>query len=199
MIKIYHAQGTRSVRPIWLCHELELSIEIERVPFTPEFLSSKEWLIISPGGKLPVLEDGDLRMFESGAMADYILQRYGEGRLQPELGSSDWALHQQWCWFAESTLARPLGINRMLNADKYEEPLASAAREKIESSLSVVEQALENQLFIVGDEFSAADIMLGYSLVLIQRFGILNDRYPLTTAYVSSLLDREALKRTLAI
>ena len=65
MLRIYHAPGTRSVRPIWLCYELGIEVEVVTVPFTPEYLSSDEWRLISPAGKVPILVDGDLTMFES--------------------------------------------------------------------------------------------------------------------------------------
>ncbi len=201
-MKIYHAPGTRSIRPIWLCFELDLDVEIETIAFTEEYLSSPEWLAISPAGKLPLFVDEEFdgfKLFESGAMMDYILDRYGQGELRPELCSNDWAIHQQWSWFAESTLARPLGINRMLNADKFDAPLHQVAREKIESCIGVIESELDSKAYIVNDDFYAADIMLGYSLVLTQRFGILDARYPNTAAYVERLLARPACQRAIAV
>ena len=84
MLKIFHVPGTRSFRPIWLCYELDLSVDVEPIDFSSSFRDSNEWRAISPAGKVPAMIDGDLRMFESGAIVDYILERYGEGRLQPE-------------------------------------------------------------------------------------------------------------------
>ena len=75
MLKIYHAPMTRSLRIIWLCEELGLPIEIETISFHPDFRFSEEWLSRHPVGKVPVLEDGEFSMFESGAMAQYILAR----------------------------------------------------------------------------------------------------------------------------
>ncbi len=194
MIQIYHAPGTRSVRPIWLCFELGLEIEIITIPFTPQYLQSEDWRAISPAGKLPVLRDDDLVMFESGAMMDYILDRYGNGELRPQLGTKEAALHQQWCWFAESTLARPLGMNRMLRRDDAD--LASVARTKVEDCLSLVESALVDRDFLLGN-FYSADIMMGYSLELTHRFQILNESYPNALSYLSSLKQRDACKRAM--
>lgn len=75
MLKFYHVPGTRSVRPVWLCHELDLAVEIEPVDFSPAFRNSPEWRAISPAGKVPDMTDGDMTMFKSGAMGDYILER----------------------------------------------------------------------------------------------------------------------------
>src|SRR5215472_11044451 len=104
MLRIYHVPGTRSVRPIWLCYELDLPVEVERIDFSQAFRNSPKWRAISPAGKVPALTDDGVTMFESGAMVDFILERYGEGRLRPEPGTAASALYHQWCWFSEATL-----------------------------------------------------------------------------------------------
>ena len=76
MVKIYHVPGTRSIRAIWACEELGVPYEAVPVDFTPAFRNSPEWRAISPTGKVPAMEDGDLVMFESGAMVDAILERH---------------------------------------------------------------------------------------------------------------------------
>ncbi len=138
--------------------------------------------------------DGDLRMFESGAIVDYILERYGEGRLQPEPGTPESAAYRQWCWFAEATLIRPLGLYRVLRA--REEPineLVDEAERKFRDSLSAVESALDGRPFLLGPKFSAADIMMGYSIALIER--LLGKRYPNLRAYLDQLRERDAYQR----
>ena len=92
MLKLFHVPKTRSTRIIWLCKELGVPLDIQTVSFSPEFRMSPEWLTKNPVGKVPVLEDGELSMFESGAMVQYILDRYGNGRLQPMVGTPDHAL-----------------------------------------------------------------------------------------------------------
>ena len=92
MIKIYHAPMTRGFRLIWTCEELGVPYTVEHEPFTAEFRFSEDFLRISPLGKLPLMEDGDLRMFESCALVQYVLDRYGEGRLQPTPGTPEHAL-----------------------------------------------------------------------------------------------------------
>ena len=193
MIQIYHAPGTRSIRPIWLCFELGIEIEITSIPFTPEYLASEEWRAISPAGKLPILRDDDLVMFESGAMMDYILDRYGNGRLRPPPGTREAAIHQQWSWFAESTLLRPLGISRMLRTDG---DVRSVARTKVEECLGLVETALTEKAFLL-DSFSSADIMMGYALELTRRSQLFNDNLPNTLSYLNSLKERDACIRAM--
>lgn len=193
-MKIYHVPGTRSVRPLWLCYELGLAVDVETIDFSAEFRNSEAWRAISPAGKVPALVDGDLAMFESGAMVDYILERYGDGRLHPEKATSESAIYRQWCWFAEATLIRPLGLYRILRARKEPvEALIDEAERKFRDSLSAVESQLAGQQFLLGSEFSAADIMMGYSVGLTERF--LANGYPNLQAYLDRLKTRAAYQR----
>lgn len=198
MLKIFHVPGTRSTRPIWLCYELSLTFDVELIDFSPKYRNSEEWRAISPAGKVPAMIDGDVRMIESGAMVDYILERHGHGRLQPELGSPQSAEYRQWCWFAEATLIRPLGLYRVLRA--REEPinkLVDEAERKFRDSLTAVESALDGRPFLLGDEFSAADIMMGYSVALLER--LLGEQNPNLRGYISRLRTREAYQQVLEL
>lgn len=195
MLKIYHVPGTRSVRPIWLCHELGLPVEIAPIDFSPAFRNSPAWRAISPAGKVPILTDGDLTMFESGAMVDYILERYGQGRLRPEPGTADSALHHQWCWFSEATLLRPLGFNRLLRGG---DDLVAEAGDKTRLALQVVDQALAGRDHLLGEVFTAADIMMGYALGLLASLGVLDAAYPNAWPYLGRLRARPAFARATA-
>ena len=192
-ITLYHVPGTRSCRIIWLCEELGLNYELERISFAPEFRMSSEWLALNPVGKVPVLRDGDLTMFESGAMAQYLLQRYGDGRLERRPGSDAYAHYLQWCWFAEATFARPLGeiVNHRRNFDP---PLPDVMAEmQVRSRLcaAAIDDAIRDRNYIVGDAFSAADIMLGYSLKLCEMLAPFDD-YEQAMRYWRALSARPA-------
>ncbi len=132
MLRIYHAHGTRSVRPIWLCHEIDLPVEIESIDFSSTFRDSLQWRAIRPAGKVPAMTDGELTMFESHAMVDHILERYGEGRSRPAPGTEANAIHHQGCWFAEATRSRPVGLNRLLRSASEEVETIVDARQKLE-------------------------------------------------------------------
>jgi glutathione S-transferase len=202
LLKIYHAQGTRSVRPIWLCFELDLPVQVETIPFTPEFLASQAWRAISPPGKLPLMVDGEVAIFESGAIVDHILDRYGDGRLRPPPATAESALYHQWCWFAEATLIRPLGVGRLLrySAEQTGADAATEAVEKAREALAVVDQALaDGRPFLLGEAFTAADVMMGYALALLESHRILNAHNVHALAYLSALKTREPLIRALAV
>jgi glutathione S-transferase len=198
VIRIYHVRGTRSVRPIWLCYELDLPIEISPIDFSPAYRDSPEWRAISPAGKVPAMTDGGMTMFESGAMVDYILERYGNGRLRPPPGTPDSAIHHQWCWFSEATLSRPLGLYRMLRADAGDSAsLAAEAEQKARTCLEVVDRAVSERSFLMGSEFSAADVMMGYSLHLVAGAKLLDEKYPHAEAYLARLRTRDACIRAM--
>jgi glutathione S-transferase len=147
---------------------------------------------------VPALIDGDLTMFESGAMVNYILERYGNGRLRPKPGTNESAIFHQWCWFAESTLTRPLGLHRVLRAkDEDVSVLIADGEEKARICLEVVEKALAQRNFLMGEEFSAADVMMGYSVGLVEK--LLGNDYPNTCAYLARLKARNAYQKVLSI
>jgi glutathione S-transferase len=169
---------------------------VETIDFSKEFRDTDSWRRISPAGKVPAMQDGALTFFESGAMVDYILERYANGRLAPEPGTAESAIHHQWCWFAEATLSRPLGLHRVLRAGKEDvSVLIEDGNRKLHESLRVVEKALTGRAYLLGQEFAAADIMMGYSLGLFER--MFEGKYPNAQAYLERLKAREAYKRVL--
>tara|TARA_B100000242_G_scaffold161565_1_gene115385 strand:+ start:609 stop:1229 length:621 start_codon:yes stop_codon:yes gene_type:complete len=177
MIEIHHVPATRGVRPIWLCEELGLDYEIHPVDFSAEYRASKEWRAMNPVGKVPVMIDtnaDNLTMFESGAMVQYLLDRYGNGLLQPPPGTPEHAKYLQWSWFAEATFARPLGeiVNhfREFPGEETKEDVVEEMRNRARLSLDAITQSVVNVDYILGDHFSAADIMLGYTIMLCEKY-----------------------------
>lgn len=172
MLTIYHAPGTRGYRVIWACEELGTPYRVEPVDMSPDYRSSPQWRRRNPVGKVPAMTDGGLSMFESGAMLQYVLDRYGDGRLQPTLATPEHALYLQWCWFAEATFARPLGeiVNHRRAFAADASPAVTdemAARARL--CLAAVEQHLTDNAYLLGAQFSAADIMMAYTLRIYRR------------------------------
>jgi len=167
MLKIYHAPGTRGFRVIWLCEELAIPYEIVPVDMAPAYRASPEWRKLNPVGKVPVMSDGALTMFESGAMVQYVLDKYGEGRLQPPHESVDFGICLQWCWFAEATFGRALGeiVNhRREFKDNPSQAVIDEMKSRARLSANALDRALTDKTWILGNEFSAADVMLGLTL-----------------------------------
>ena len=194
MVTIFHVKGTRGVRAIWLCEELGIPYEVEVIDFSPRFKNSPEWRAKSPTGKVPAMTDDGFTMFESGAICDYLLERYGDGRLQPAAGTEARALCRQWCWFAEATFARPLGEivnhNRVAPDGGLVDFVIEDCRDRARICIAAIEDVVSKSEFLVGDAFTVADIMTGYSLLLASNFGLLTRHHPHTQAYYERLSQR---------
>jgi glutathione S-transferase len=197
VIKLYFAPRTRAVRVRWTLEELGLPYQLERVTFKPT--TEQFFIQDTPTGKLPTLVDGDVVMAESGAIVQYILGRYGAGRLAPGMDSADWPGFLQWLHYAESTAFPPLGILVWLTlyrSDATQHPaLVDDARQRIATTLRQVESALSGKSYLVGETFSAADIMMGFTLVAAAALGQLGAEFPSLRAYVERLQARPALQR----
>lgn len=192
-IRIFHATRTRSIRVIWTCEELGLPYEVAPVDFSQTYRATPEWRAMNPVGKVPVMLDGDYKLFESGAMVQYLLDRYGEGRLQPPAGTESHGTYLQWCWFAESTFARPLGeiVNhrRAFSADDQSDAAIEEMIERAWLCVSAIDDALADGDYLLGDTFSGADIMTGYSLMLTEWL-VDRDLPPRVAAYWERLSTR---------
>jgi glutathione S-transferase len=166
MLEIFHSPGTRGFRVIWTCEEIGTPYKVVPVDFSVEYRATPQWRAMNPVGKVPVMRDGDLTIFESGAMVQHVLDKADAAHLQPAIGTADRAEYMQWCWFAESTFSRPLGeITNHKRA--FAEPI-EACMEEMRGRARVCIQALEAHLsdraFLLNSGFSGADLMMGYSV-----------------------------------
>jgi glutathione S-transferase len=195
MITLWFAPRTRAVRVRWLLEELGLPYELRRVTFN---VPRKVFAQDTPLGKLPVLDDGEVTICESGAIIEYVLERYGGGRLAPPIGSPRRGEFLQWIHFAEGTAFPPLGVivwHGLYQGDADQVPGAIAsARERARAALEFVERALAGKDYLLGDEFSAADVMMGFTLLAARALGVLDDAYPSLNAYVARLEARPAFQ-----
>jgi glutathione S-transferase len=199
MITLHHSPLSRSVRILWLLEELGLPYRLQTVELEPP--APKPFAQKTPTGKVPTLEDDGLAIFESGAILEYVLEKYGKGRLAPAPGSPLRAPFLQWVHFAEATLFPGLGnIAWHTRFRQDTEAVAGALadyRRWAEAGLEVLEKQLAGKSFVLGAEFSGADIMLGYTLLVAKAFGVLTDAYPAADAYLGRLTERPALRKAL--
>ena len=194
MIVLYFAPRTRSIRVRWLLEELGLPYVLRRVTFKPP--QEKVFAQDTPLGRLPVIEDGEMTMCESGAIIEYVLERYGNGRLAPPIGSPLRGEFLQWMYFAEASAFPPLGVivRHALykgDADKVAGAI-SDARERARTALDFVERALDGKDYLLGGEFSAADVMMGFTLMAARALGVLDQAYPRLGQYLARLEARPA-------
>jgi glutathione S-transferase len=202
MIKLFHAKGSRSVRIIWLFEELGMDYQLDTVERGKPNKAFGEASIFA---KIPAIQDGDITLTESVALIQYILQKYGGGGLQPSVDSDDYAMYLQWLNFGESTLIQPIVeilVNTMFrseeNRHQYSIDSGIQSFKKIVQSLDPV---LSQQNYLLGSQFSAADIVNGYTLRLANRLQLLDDSEGIENVcdYFRRLEAREAYQKAISI
>ena len=185
---LYHLPRSRSTRVLWTLEELgephELSI------MTREESRGAEHRTRHPLGRNPVIADDGEHLFESAAIVLALADRDEQGRLSFPLGSRERELVYQWAFFAMLEIEAPTVIAR---DEKERDPERhAAARERVREAAAAAEDALDGSEFIVGDRFSAADIVLGSVLIFARDQGLLDDGFPAISRYIEALIARPA-------
>lgn len=199
MIVVHHSPKARSVRVIWLLEELGMPYEIRGVSLSRESPKSAAHLRVHPLGKVPAIEDGDLVMFESGAIVEYLLERYGAGRLAPPAATPQRAQYLQWLHFGEATCLPPLSDlvqHTFMRPETERIPaMVPDATARVRAWLDVLEAALGDRAHVAGDAFSAADVMVGYAVALANLLGQIGPAHPNVAAYLARLEARPGFQR----
>lgn len=202
MITLYHAPRSRSVRIYWLLEELGVPYEV-KIPFSsPTAPKSPEYLKLNPLGKVPTIEDGDLAMFESGAIVEYLIEKYGKGRFAPAPGTPERGKYLQWIHFGEATAAPPLAdivVHTLFKPEAERLPaVVEDGKRRVGLVLGVLDKELVGKDYLLGSEFTGADIMVGYALFLMKLLGLMSDEYPNVVAYLARLQQRPGLQKALS-
>ena len=201
MLKLYHGSKSRSTRVLWLLEELGIPYELVAKNLSPASIKSEEYLKVHPLGKLPAIEDEGVVMYESGAICQWLLEKYGNGRLEPKPGTPERAQFLQWMHFAEATAMGPFSAmfqHTMLKPEAERVPaVAKEGREGAIKALGVLNEAMAGKDWICGKDFTAADCMIGYVVFSARLLGMLKD-FPNLEAYWGRIKDREAFKKAAA-
>lgn len=203
MITFHHSPRARSARLIWLCEELGVPYEAKPIEFASR--RTPEYLALHPLGQIPVMQDGDITLIESGAIVEYVLERYGRGRLMPSASADGWrarADYLQWFQYGEATLAKHLGEimrNRFVLPEPERNPaIVDDARKRLAGAAEVVDRALAGRDFICGAALTAADIMIAYPLALAKITGELAPALGNVAAYLRRLRERPGYSKAWA-
>ena len=180
MITVHHLNNSRSQRIVWLLEELGLDYEIKRYQRDPEtMLAPASLRAVHPLGKSPVITDGELTLAESGAIIDYLIERYGAGSLAPAAGTPARLRYNYWLHYAEGSAMTPLLLKLVFDRVEsapmpfFVKPVAKGISAKVKSSfiepqlkqhLDYLEGELGESDWFAGDAFSGADIQLSFVL-----------------------------------
>ena len=195
MLKLHFAPNSRAGRVLWLLEELGLPYELNNMAFHPKDLKSDEHRARHPLGRVPVLEDDGVQMWESGAIIDYILERHKNGGLKPNSDSDNFAKYLQWFHYCEGMVMPSMNTivvhTIILPEERRDETVLGQAQRLLTRALEPVNEALEGKDYLIGD-FSGADFMLGHSCFMSNNLGCVSDEMINIKAYVQRISERPA-------
>ncbi|MDI2595283.1 glutathione S-transferase [Pseudomonas sp. 681] len=193
MIIVHHLNNSRSQRILWLLEELAIPYELKLYQRDPKTnLAPPELKAINALGKSPVIEDGSQKLIESGAIIDYLIRRYGQGRLQPDPATEAYDQYVQWLHFAEGSAMLPLMLNLYVGRlGEAGAPLHPRINSEVANYLGYIDTALSQSDYLLGDELSGADIQMSFIGEIARAQGKLVD-YPHIGAWVQRFQARPA-------
>ncbi|MFL6708151.1 MAG: glutathione S-transferase family protein [Massilia sp.] len=213
MIVVHHLNNSRSQRILWLLEELGLPYEIKKYQRDAKtMLAPPELRAIHPLGKSPVITDGDITVAESGAIIEYLLETYGDGRLAPPAGTADKRRYTYMLHFAEGSAMPPLLMKLVFDRIEtspmpfFVKPVARGIAGKVKqgfvhpnlkANLDFLEAELNKSTWFAGEAFTAADIQISFVLEASSARAGLDTRYPKLTEFLQRIHARPAYQRAL--
>ncbi len=202
MLKLHFAPNSRAGRIVWLLEELQLPYEINKMAFHPKDLKSDEHRSRHPLGRVPVLEDGDVVIYESGAIVEYILERHKNGGLKPAPQDPAFPAYLQWFHYCEGMVMPPINTivvhTLLLPEDRRDAKVLGQAQRLLAKAMEPVNLVLEGHEYLIGD-FSAADVMLGHASFMANRLGCVGDELGHLKAYVARIAARPAFQKAITM
>jgi len=198
---VHHLGKSQSERVVWLCEELEIPYELKCYARDAKtMLAPADYKALHSIGSAPVINDGGLVLAESGAIVDYIVAKYGKGRLTLGAGDPDFAPFLYWFHFANGTLQANLGrlmiLNRLKLAD--DNPILLATKARVDRAFELVEARMGEAAYLAGRAFTTADIMMGFSLTTMRYFQPYDlARCPNIIGYLARIGARPAYRRAM--
>ena len=213
MIVLHHLANSRSQRILWLLEELEVPYEIKRYERDSKSgLAPPELLSVHPLGKSPVITDGEVTVAESGAIIEYLVEKFDDGKLRPPAGTSERRAYTYWMHYAEGTfmpfMVLSLILRRIETAPMpfFIKPIARSIADKARSNyldrnvrrnLEFMEEALETSIWFVGDTLTAADIQMSFALECAEVGNNLRQDYPKLADFLARMRQRPAYQAAL--
>jgi glutathione S-transferase len=213
MLTVHHLNNSRSQRVLWLLEELDVPYELKRYERDPKtMLAPPELRAVHPLGKSPVVTDGDETIAESGAIIEYLLERYGNGRLEPSRGMPDYRKFRYWMHYAEGSAMPPLLLKlialRIGSAPMpfFAKPIAKKISSTLQSSfvdpqialhMGYIDDSLRATGWFAGDDFTAADIQMSFPLEAASARGGQGSKHPSIRRFLDTIHARPAYRRAL--
>jgi glutathione S-transferase len=211
MITIHHLNNSRSQRVLWLLEELGVPYEIRFYQRDPKtMLAPSSLRAVHPLGKSPVITDGEITLAESGAIIEYLIGRYGEGRFVPAAGTPEALRYRYWMHYAEGSAMPPLLLKLVFDQIEkakmpfFVKPIARGIANKARSSfiqpqinqhLDYLESELGHAPWFAGEEITGADLQMSFPLEAAAVRGGLNESRPKLMSFLKRIHARPAYQR----
>jgi glutathione S-transferase len=213
MITVHHLENSRSQRILWLLEELGVDYQIKKYSRDPvTSLAPPELLVLHPLGKAPIVTDGERVLAESGAIIEYLVDNYDDGKLRPAAGTSERLSYNYWLHYAEGSfmplMLLSLIISRMETAPMpfFAKPIAKGIAAKIrggyldanvQRSVDFLESSLDKSAWFCGDELTAADMQMSFAVEAASVRSTGQGHYPNLAAFLERMKARPAYQRAL--
>lgn len=211
MLTVHHLNNSRSQRVLWLLEELDVPYEIVRYQRQSNMLAPRELSVIHPLGKSPVITDGGNTIAESGAIIEYIVGNYGEGRLIPPPNTPERLRYTYWLHYVEGSAMPPLLMKllftlmprrspmllRPLVGKIAREALTTLVNPQLKQHMAFWETELTKSEWFAGNDFSAADIQMSFPLEAASARAGLSDHHPKAMEFLKRIHARPAYQRAL--
>jgi glutathione S-transferase len=213
VIFVHHLNNSRSQRILWLLEELGIPYEIKRYERDPKtMLAPPELRALHPLGKSPIVTDGPVVLAESGAILEYLLETYGNGRLRPTAGTAELLKYRYWLHYAEGSAMSPLLLSLIFKRlpegpmPFFVKPLVRSISNKVMSAFvapqiqlqfDFMESELRKTSWFAGNEFTAADIQMSFPVEAGATRGGLNENRPQLREFLHRIHQRPAYQRAL--
>jgi glutathione S-transferase len=201
MLTVHHLGVSQSERIVWLCEELGIPYELNRYDRDRETRAAPaEYKALHPLGAAPVITDGKVVMAESGAIVDYIIARHGQGRLAVKAYAVNYPDYIYWFHYVNGTLQPSGSLNMILSRAglPVDGPFLQAMQARFARALQAVEVRLGEADFLAGDELTAADIMMVFTLTTMRYFKPYSlAQQPNILAYLQRIAERPAYRRAM--
>jgi glutathione S-transferase len=202
MITVHHLGVSQSERIVWLFEELEIPYELKRYQRDPATgLAPAAYKSLHPMGIAPVITDGTFALAESGAIIEYVIAKYGNGRLAVSPDKPNFADYLFWLHFANGTMmpGQMTGFMVSLAGGSGDNVVLEALKARADLAFAMVEKRLAETPYLAGSEFTAADIIMGFPLTTMRSF-VPRDlgSYPNLRAYLKRIGERPGYQRAMA-
>ncbi len=200
MLTLHYCSNSRAQRVLWLLEELDLPYNLNKIKFHPSELKSEKHRKIHPLGRVPVLEDKDVTIYESGAIIEYLISRHSDGSLKPKVEDEKFPQYLQWFHYCEGMIMPPMNTivvhTLILPEERRNEEVLRQARNLLSKALLPVNDLLADNKYLI-DKFSGADFMLGHSLYMSNNLGCISDEMTNIKKYIDLLMSRSSFVKAI--